>query len=248
MKKVLLILTVIFLFVRCDNAADCMKSTGPMVSKNFSGLEFRKILINKNIALVLKQGEMTTVEVVSGENLVNDIEVTLDNGMLTFKDNTSCNWTRDYGQTTVYITAPDITDIYSKTEQNITSDGILSYKNLRLVAMDGEDQFDGAATGDFVLQVSNETLIVEGNTISQFHLSGNTLQLNASFYSGNGILEAGNLLANKIHIFHRGSNDMFVHPLNEISGDIYNLGNVYAAFRPEIVNVNEHYRGKLFFD
>jgi len=218
-----------------------------MVSKSFPGLKFQKILVNKNIALVLKQGENTSVEMVSGENLINDIEVSITGDMIAFKDNTSCNWTRDYGQTTVYITAPNITDIYSKTEQNITSDGILTYDNLRLVGMDTEDQFDGAATGDFILQINNESLLVEGNTVSQFHLSGATKQFTANFYSGSGILNAQNLRANRVHIFHRGSNDMFVHPLLEISGDIYSLGNVYAAFQPQNVQVNEHYRGKLIF-
>lgn len=248
MKKRVLLLAVILLFVQCDNPVDCVKSTGPMASKNFPGLEFRKILVNKNIALVLKQGKGTSVEVVSGENLINDIEVSVNGDMIIFKDGTSCNWTRDYGQTTVYVTAPNITDIYSKTEQNITSDGTLTYDDMHLVAMDTEDQFDGAGTGDFVMQIDNETVFVEGNTVSQFHLSGATKRLSANFYSGSGILKAQNLWANRIYVFHRGSNDMFVYPLLEISGDIYSLGNVYAGLRPENVQVNEHYRGRLIFN
>ena len=247
MKKIVFIL-IILLFVQCDNAADCVKSTGPMVSKTFSDLEFDKILVNKNIALVLKQGENTSITVVSGENLIDDIEVTTADGLLTFKDQTTCNWTRDYGQTTVYVTAPNLTKIYSKTEQNISSDGVLTYGQLHLYSLDDGDGFDGVGTGDFHLNVDNTYLSVETNNISQFHISGKTKQFNVRFYSGNGILKAGQLQANNISIFHRGTNDMFVHPLHEIKGDIYNLGNVYAGFRPEIVEVNEHYRGKLIFN
>ena len=219
-----------------------------MVSKTFENVTFNKILVHKNIALVLKQGPDFHVEIVSGENLINDIDVNVNDNMITFKDDTSCNWVRDYGQTTVYITAPNITDIYSKTEQNISSEGILTYPNLRLVSMDTEDSFDGAGTGDFICNIQSQNLTVESNNVSRFYLSGTTNLLNVNFYSGDSTLKAKDLQANAIKIFHRGSNDMFVNPLNEISGDIYNVGNIHAAFRPAIVNVNEHYRGRLFFD
>lgn len=231
----------------CDSV-DCVKSTGPMQSKDFTDLKFTKIRINKGIALVLKQGAETSVKVVSGENLINDIEVTVSDSLITFNDNTSCNWVRDYGQTTVYITAPNITDIFSKTEQNITSDGILAYDNLHLTAIDSEDGMEGAGTGDFILSIENENVIVESNTVTRFYLSGKTKYLESDFYSGNSTLKAENLMADAVKIFHRGSNDMFVHPLNKISGDIYNVGNVHAVFRPGIVSVNAHYRGRLIFD
>lgn len=247
MKKILFIFAIL-LFVQCDNPGDCVKSTGPMVSKTFSSLEFDKILVHKGIALVLKQGENTSITVVSGENLIDDIEVTTTDGLLTFKDQTTCNWTRDYGQTTVYVTAPNLTKIYSKTEQNISSDGILTYEGLQLYSIDDGDGFEGVGTGDFHLNVENTYLSAESNNISQFHLSGKTKQFDVRFYSGNGILKAQDLKADKIDIYHRGTNDMFVYPLQEISGDIYNLGNIYAGFRPEIVQVNEHYRGKLIFN
>lgn len=247
MKKILFIIGIL-LFVQCDNPADCVKSTGPLVSKTFSGFEFDKILVHKGIALVLKQGENRSITVVSGENLIDDIQVNVNDGLLTLKDDTSCNWVRDYGQTIVYVSAPNLTDIYSKTEQNITSDGILAFDHLHFTSLDTADGIDGAGTGDFILNVQSQNLYVESNNVSRFYLSGTTTALGISFYSGNSTLRAENLLAEKVTIFHRGSNDMFVHPLNEISGDIYNLGNVYAGFRPAIVQVNEHYRGKLIFN
>ena len=247
MRKIVFLLAVILGLAGCDSV-DCVKSTGPMQSKEFTGLSFTKIRVNKGIALVLKQGAETSVKVISGENLINDIEVNVADSLIMFDDNTSCNWVRDYGQTTVYITAPNITDIFSKTEQSITSDGVLAYNNLHLTAIDSEDGMDGAGTGDFILNIDNENIIVESNTVARFYLSGKAQYLESDFYSGNSTLRAENLLANKVKVFHRGSNDMFVHPLNEIFGEIYNVGDVHAVFRPGIVNVNEHYRGRLIFD
>jgi len=247
MKKIIFLLAVSLSVAGCDSV-DCVKSTGPMQSKDFFGLKFTKIRMNRGIALVLKQGSETSVKVISGENLINDIDVTVVDSLITFNDNTSCNWVRDYGQTTVYITAPDITDIFSKTEQNITSDGVLAYDDLHLTAIDSEDGMDGAGTGDFILNIENYNVIVESNTVARFYLSGKTNYLESNFYSGNSTLRAEGLLADAVKVLHRGSNDMFVHPINKISGDIYSVGNVHAVFRPEIVTVNEHYRGKLIFD
>ena len=118
MKKYLIYIVVLLVFIQCEKPIDCVKSSGPMKSKVFEGLTFTKLLVNKRIAVVITQGDQYKVEVKTGENLINDIEVKLSGDLLTLSDNTSCNWVRDYGETTVYITAPNITDIYSKSEQS----------------------------------------------------------------------------------------------------------------------------------
>ena len=46
---------------------------------------------------------------------------------LIVKDQSTCNWTRDYKAATVYVTAPNIIEIHSKTEQDIRSEGILTF-------------------------------------------------------------------------------------------------------------------------
>src|SRR6476620_4122550 len=128
MRKFLVIIGILFVFASCEKTGDCVKSTGKIVAKDFDGLEFNKILINKGVAAVITQGDTYKVEVQAGENLINDIEVKVMGNMLTVADNTTCNWTREYGATVVYITAPDLTDIYSKTEKSIISNGILAFE------------------------------------------------------------------------------------------------------------------------
>jgi hypothetical protein len=63
------------------------------------------------------------------------------------------------------------------------------------------------------------------------------------------IFNGENLMCNAISFFHRGLNDMFVLPQVSISGDIYNIGNVYCYSRPLDTNikVKQHYKGKLIF-
>lgn len=246
MKKVLLLLLTVF-FIQCEKPNDCIKSTGLLTSKVYEDLTFSKILVNKGIAVVIQEGAVCKVEVRTGENLVNDIEVKVADQLLTLTDPTTCNWTREYGATTVYITAPNLTDVYSKTEQSISSQGILAFSNLRLVSMNTVDGYSGIGTGDFIMQIQNQTLTIDNNDVSRFFLSGTTNQLNVNFYESGGIFQGENLPSNTIKVYHRGTNDMVVHPVDRIFGDIYSLGNVICVVRPPTVKVVQHYKGKLIF-
>ena len=243
MKKLFLIALIGFLF-SCENPADCLMHTGSMTSKVVEVADFSKIEVHTGIALVITQGDIPFINIVSGENLINDIDVSVQNGTLILKDKTTCNWVRDYGVTTVYVTAPNLTELISKTEQKISAAGVLTYPELKLTAV---DLSNGAGTGDFHIKVDNNVVEINTNNVAGFYLSGQTVNLIAGFYEGNGILKAQDLISYSVYLFHRGSNDLYVHPTNDISGNIYSTGNVYCSPQPPIVNVSAHYQGKLIF-
>jgi hypothetical protein len=249
MKKCILLFSLLPLFTHCEKPFDCVKSSGPIKSKVFEGVTFTKLLVNKRINVVLIEGSDHKVEVKTGENLINDIEVTVSGDLLTLTDNTSCNWVRDYGDTVVYITAPNITQINSKTEQKITSEGVLHYPNLHLILTDENDGYLGIGTGDFYLTVDNESVTVDNNNLGRFFITGSTTTLNVNFWESGGVFHGENLYADTVNFYHRGSNDMFIRPTNFLNGDIYNVGDVNCYSRPPIENVHvtEHYRGSLIY-
>jgi hypothetical protein len=249
MKFYLCLFSFIFLILACEKPADCIKSTGKMISKEINVTSFEKIVVHKGIGVVLAQGPQYKVEVRTGENLINDIEVTVENNILVLQDNTTCNWVRDYGETVVYITAPSIKEIYSRTEKNIVSDGVLTFPSLLLSASNKLDGMGGTGTGtgDYILQVNNHDLTINTNNVARFTISGQTQILNINVYEENGIVDTENVLANTINIYHRGSNKIVVHPIDALNGDLYNIGNVYSKTHPAIVNVNAHYQGQLIF-
>lgn len=249
MKKCILLFSIVLLFTHCEKPYDCIKSSGPIKSRVFEGFTFTKLLVNKRIAVVITEGPEYIVEVKTGENLINDIEVIVTGDLLTLSDNTSCNWVRDYGETVVYITAPNITQINSKTEQNISSNGVLHYPNLHLFSTNNIDGFDGVGTGDYYLTLDNGTLIVENNDLGRYFITGNTDILQVSFWENGGVFHGENLYANTVNFYHRGSNDLFIRPTNFLNGDIFNVGDVNCYSRPpaENVRVIEHYRGSLIY-
>lgn len=246
MKKILSFF-VLMLMVSCTEPGNCWKSSGdPAVrSLDVSQTPFLQIEINPGIGLILKQGPEYAVEIRSGENIIDDIQAKVSNGKLIVKDESGCNFSRAYGQTVVHVTAPNLEEIYSNSDQEVRSEGVLSFVMLRLYSM---DFFGGVGTGDFHLQVDNSQLVVQSNHVSAFYITGHTNQLLLHFYNGIGRFEGADFLAEDIEIFHRGSNDMIVHPVQTLRGDIFSTGDVISVSHPlNPPTVNEHYSGRLIF-
>ncbi|RZJ66469.1 MAG: DUF2807 domain-containing protein [Flavobacterium sp.] len=246
MKKIVLLL-VLILAASCGVNDNCIKSTGKVVTKpiDVSQTPFTKISVFPGIALVVKQGDDYAMSIQSGENIIDDVSFKVQDGMLTLKDDSGCNLVRAYGQTKVFITAPNLEEIYSNTEKDIVSDGVLTFPTLRLFSM---DFFDGVGTGDFHIAVNNGQLVIESNHVAAFYITGQTDQLLLNFYDGIGRFEGADFLADEIKVFHRGSNDMIVHPTQTISGNIYSTGNIICKSQPANVDVVEHWSGRLIFE
>ena len=253
MKKIIMVIIVFLLFicvasslmlVSCEKPSDCVKSTGAIITKEFAVTPFENIYIYKGIALVITEGPEYRVSVETGENLMEDISVKIENNSLVLRDNTSCNWVRKYGHTTVYVTAPNVIEIHSKTERDISSNGVLTYPILRLIAV---DQGEGAPTNDFHFQVDNFQTVIENNNVSRFYISGTTNEVLVNFYDGNGRFEGENLIAKSVKVFHRGSNDMIVHPTETITGKMVSTGNVVLKNVPPIVSVEQLYQGQVIY-
>ncbi|MBD3583199.1 head GIN domain-containing protein [Flavobacterium selenitireducens] len=246
MKK-LVYIVLVALLAGCGASDACFKSTGSPATRQIdvSQTPFTKIYVFPGIALVVKEGPDYEISVQSGVNLIDDVQVDVSDGRLTLKDNSGCNLVRAYGQTKVFVTAPNIEEIFSNTEKDITSDGVLHYPILRLFSM---DFFDGVGTGDFHIEVDNAQVVVEANHVAAFYLSGRTDQALYNFYDGVGRLEAGSLMADDVQVFHRGSNDMIVHAVQSLGGNLYSTGNLISTTHPPTVNITEHWSGRLRFD
>jgi hypothetical protein len=245
MKKSTVLLLFFIVLWSCSSPVDCIEASGIMIKKEYNLTDFDKIIVHTGIALVLTEGPEFKIEVETSSNLIDNIEISVNNGLLTLRDNTTCNWVRRYGKTTLFVTAPNITELHSKTEKTISSNGILHFPILRLISM---DLTDGAGTGDFNIQADNGQIVIENNNVSRFYVSGKTNELLVNFYDGNGRFIGDNLMSKSIKIFHRGSNDMIVRPIESVSGKMVSTGNLILKNTPPIVNVEELYQGRVIYE
>lgn len=247
MKKIICIFLLLVFACSSENANDCFQTTGSTIQQEISVDNFTKILVNRNVQLILNQGPETNVIVETGDNLINDIEVVVVEDELKLTDNNTCNYVRDYKPTKVFVTAPNIREIRNSSQFEVASEGVLNYTTLKLIS-ENFNNVDEFAVGDFRLNVDNETLSITTNNISSLYISGEVTNLSIGFYGGAGRFEGAGLNAQNISIFHRGSNDIIVNPLLSITGEIRSTGDVISINTPPIVEVEEFYTGKLLFN
>lgn len=238
----------VFLFsCNSENAPDCFQNAGDLIRVNADLGEFTSITVFENLNLVIKQGDVYRVEIETGEFLLNDISATLVGDRLVLRNENACNYVRDYGITTIYVTAPNISEVRSSTGGLISSEGILGYPSLRLISESFAEPEAATTDGAFDLQVTANSIAVLVNGIAFVKLRGQTDNFSVNVPAGDSRIEAQTLIAQNVTVNHRGSNDIFVHPELRLSGIIRGYGNVISVNRPAEVEVEETFNGRLIF-
>jgi len=248
MRKLVLTLILLVVTLGCDSEDgwNCIQTAGTTVEVYYELEDFTKIRVNRNVELILKQGETQEVRIETGENLLPDVSAVVVDGQLVLSDTNNCNFVRDSGITKAYVTSPNIEEILCSTQFLISSDGVLNYQKLNLVSENFEKP-DIFSVGDFDLDVNCTNLNVFSNGVSIFNIRGNTDNLYVGFFAGTGRFEGQDLIADKVQIFHDGFNDIVVNPQDEIRGQMRGTGDVICYNTPPINTVNILYTGRLIF-
>ena len=241
------IILLVFFGCNSESAPDCLQTTGEVSRLEVIVPDFTKITVFENVSLVLKQGAVQQVEVETGENLREEVTAVVEGDRLLLRDTNDCNFVRSYGTTKVYVTSPNIEEVRSSTGWSVTSDGVLGYDSLTLVSESFNNTESETTDGLFDLEVATQNLTVVSNGIAYFKLSGSTQALNLTVAAGDTRIEADNLIAQRVGINHRGSNDMLVNPQQSITGLISGTGDVISSNRPAEISVDAIYKGKLVF-
>lgn len=245
MKKYLyIILSILILSCNSEEGSDCFKKQGKETTETINVENFSKINISKGIKLIIKESDEQKVTVTAGKNLIGNISFEVIDGELLIKDNSSCDMFRNVSVAKVYVSTPALEKIYSGSQFSVRSDGVLHFSDLTLESgIVSED----VPSSEFILEIENEKLTINENVSSVFKIKGNTELLTVNFWGSNGRLEAENLIAKEINIFHRSTNDMIVYPTEKISGTLYSTGNLVLKNVPSIVEVKQLYTGHIIY-
>ena len=248
MKKWPITIAILFL-IACngDNVPDCFQNAGDLIKDTVEVPSFSRITVFENINLVLIQGEEQKVEVETGEFLRNEVSAKVEENRLILRNENGCNFIRDYGLTTIYVTSPNISEVRSSTGLLVSSDGVLNYPELALISESFVNPETETTDGSFDLEVDSGIVRIVVNGIAFFKLRGQTDNLNITIAAGDSRVEAVDLIAQNVAIDHRGSNDVFVNPQQRISGVIQGTGDVVSNNRPPEVEVEELFNGRLIF-
>ena len=86
------------------------------------------------------------------------------------------------------------------------------------------------------------------NGIAYFKLKGSSANLSVVIAAGDSRVEAASLSVQNVTLNHRGSNDLLINPQESLRGTIRGTGDVRSYNRPDIIEVQELYKGRLIFD
>lgn len=249
MKKFFLLFGLIAIMgCSSENSWDCIQTAGTIVQREVEVPPFSRLLIWERTKVFISQGPEQKVVVETGENLLNDISLDVNDGLLQIRNKNACNLVRDYQLTKVYITAPDISEIRSSTGYAIESIGTLRYLNLTLLSEDQAEDDLYHTDGDFKLTLDVENLHVVANGLSKFYLEGTATNANFGLFAGNCRIYAEDLIVENLSLYHRSTGPMVVNPQQCIKGKIVSIGDVISKNRPPEIAVEELYRGRLIFE
>ncbi|WP_223270673.1 head GIN domain-containing protein [Subsaximicrobium wynnwilliamsii] len=231
-----------------ENVPNCFQNAGDLIQKEFAVEPFTQITVFERIELIITQAPEQKVTVETGEYLMNDIEVKVENGRLKLYNNNACNITRDYGLTKIFVSVPNLTEIRNSSGLAVRNEGVLNFDRLALISEDanGEDTFH--TDGDFRLEVNCIDFSVVVNNLSSCYISGQTTNATIGFFSGDARFEGRNFIAQNVTIFQRSSNDMIINAQQSLKGEIRSTGDVILVNTPPIVAVEQFYTGKLIYE
>jgi len=240
---------VVFLLLSCnsENGWDCVQAAGDSISKEYVVSDFSKIRIEDDVTLYLKQGDSTKIILETGENLLSDISVSVEENTLVVKDINDCNLVRDYGITKVFVTAPNITEIRNSSAYDVIGEDILHFPKLTLISNSSAGPENIRKSGDFYLNLNVEEFQVAANGQSVFYISGRAGKANINFADEFPRFEGKDFLIDELTVFQRSANKMIVNPQQSIVGKILATGDIISHTRPSLVDVKEFFTGRLLF-
>ncbi|MEZ4778531.1 MAG: DUF2807 domain-containing protein [Flavobacteriaceae bacterium] len=250
--RYLIILSLVFLFgCNSENASDCFQTSGAIVDEVYEVQDFNRIIVWDRVKLVLVEGPEKRVMVRTGENLLNEIKVRVEDSILKVSDRNSCNFVRDYSQpTTVYVTAP-VDTLYVRNSSGLTVENIgrITNDRIHLISEDREEEDEFHTDGDFNLtNLDVQILVINANGNSTFRLQGKTWLGVFGLSDGDCRIEAEDLEVVRVELFHRSTNKIICSPRQSIKGKIVSVGDVICKIRPPEVDVEELYQGRLIFE
>ena len=242
MKKYLIGLLGL-LAISCSRVEECFQATGEMETRTVFVDDFEQIIINPRVKVILQQGDAYQLRIYAGANLQDQVRYTVQDGVLELFDDNTCNYSRSYGSTTVYVIAPNIQSIYNFSEQKVTNTDTLRYSALRLY---GVELFGKTGVGDFDLTLEADYVSAESNFVSQFKLNGKTHTLFVGFYHGMSRFEGDELQAKNAVVYHRGSNDVTVRVTDTLRAELRSTGDLISKTPSLYKEIDRTYTGQFY--
>lgn len=244
MKKTTYIIFILIAVFSCSK--DCNEAMGKIVQHEVEVASFSEIIVGSGVEMIIKEGSQQAVIIETGENKLDNVYVTVTDGILNLEADGFCVTTINLDPVKIYVTSPNITSIRNASEYTISSDGFLTFPSIKLLVENYNSDY--LTIGNFDLKINNNSIAITSNNLANIYIIGETNNLHLGYYSGIGKFEGKDLIAQNVDVYHRGENTLSVNPQVALTGDILSVGDVISYNHPTLVEVAEHYEGQLIFE
>ncbi len=242
MFKSLIFISLLAGVKSCKKAEDreCLKSTGHVVTQEFGIPSFTKLDLNEKIEFCLVQDSVFKVVLNGGENLLNDVKISVSNDRLTITNENKCNFLRSYKKVIkAEIHFVDLTEIKYRGTEILTNLDTLNLPWLTLEILN--------SSGSINLNLNSKMIYASASGgYGDFNLSGTTDYANL-FIDNNGFCNTYNLsVKDSVKVVSNTMGNMMVNSNNTIlKADIKNGGNIFYKGVPSNIVLNKKGKGNL---
>ncbi len=240
------IIWILLLVVSVSCTKECNETLGSIVQQEIEVASFDAIIVNTGVEVILKDANSQRVIVETGENRLDNVRVNVVDGVLELEADPSCFLNPSFDAVKVYVDSPNIQIIRNSSEHTVYSNGYLGYYELKLFSNNYENNYNHV--GNFNLKVHSTNLYVVSNGMSVIQIEGTANSLELYYYDGLGKFEGKDLIVQNVRLFHRGENSLKINPQLSLKGAIYATGDVISYNQPPVVEVTEHFMGRLLFE
>lgn len=231
-----------------EDATDCLQTDGEAITRTIELPFFDKVRTENDIRLEITQGATQSITVETRENIFNDLVFKVEDDTFVMQNKNGCNLFRDFGQTLVRITVPNLVLIKNSATYEIRGNGTLVFPEVRLESVTTPGLDSPNKSGDFFLDLQSDMIMIVANGMSDFFITGTTEDLDINFSDEFPKLYGEDLIAQDVKVRHVGAAPMIVNPQARIRGVISGTGDVIAKNQPPIVDVEELFTGRLIFE
>lgn len=243
--SVLLLATTILSSCDTENTLTCLKTTGDIITTDYEVASFDSIIVFERVQLIVKDAPIVSVQLETGENLLEDFEVFVMDNTLQIKNNGACNLVRDYNDSKIFVSHPNISQIRNSSGFTVLGDGIIGWESLNLISDDLIEEDFFHKDGDFRMTLDSENVLLQCNGLSNYFLDGSVTNLDINLLEGDSRLPLQDLTVQHLDIFHRGTNDVIVGPQQSATGELRSTGNLILTNVPTVLEVEAFFTGEV---
>lgn len=222
-----------------DHAMDMFMSTGKDVSVSRPVTSyFTGIYLRDDVDLVITSGEDYAIRLTGGTNVLEGIETSVSDSVLTISNHNRYNWVRSYDRKiTAYVSLPHLLKLNYEATGTVTCTDTIREDSLFVTAQGG--------SGYINLLIStrlSHLSITRGS--ADINVSGKS-NVNFIFADGYGPFNCKNLWTAFTFMHTESTNDCYINVTHHLEYDITNLGNIYYRGHPDVIKGTDTGKGEL---